>query len=82
VIVTAAQIPSREQASELAALLRALPGPNTVELRLPGSAVPFGGTCGLTPEHGPQVSVILGGASVHYDVTSVDPEALMTGVTL
>jgi hypothetical protein len=82
VIVSSGQIPGREQAAELAALLRALPGPNTVELRFPGQVVPVGQPCGLTPEHGAQVSVILGGASVHYDAASVDSEALTAALRL
>jgi DNA polymerase I-like protein with 3'-5' exonuclease and polymerase domains len=82
VIVVAKNAPTRDQAVRLAAYMRSLPGGNTVEVQLPDGPLAVGFGCGLTPEHDAQVSVILGGASVHYALDSVDADALAAGLDL
>lgn len=71
VIITARATPTRDQVTRLAQFLRALPGNNAVELRLPDAVYPVGFGTGLTPAHAAQVSVILA-AAVHYDTASLD----------
>jgi DNA polymerase I-like protein with 3'-5' exonuclease and polymerase domains len=82
VVVVVREDPTREQVTRLAELMRALPGQNSVELRLPGGSVPVKFPCGLSPAYEPHVSVILGSASVRYAADSVDSAALTAGLRL
>jgi hypothetical protein len=82
VIIVARETPTREQVTKLAELMRALPGQNTVELQIPDGTVPVKFPCGLSPAYEGHVSVILGGAAVHYDADSVDTDALTAGLRL
>lgn len=82
VVIGLAEMPETNAAQALADALRMLPGQNTVILRTPGRDVRLSFACGLTPEHEPEVSVILGGAQVHYDAASVDQAALTAGLAL
>lgn len=69
VLVVLTRNPAREQMKALSALMRELPGGNTVELRIPGGTFPAGFTCGLAPEHEEQVTAIFGpGSAVCYDL--------------
>jgi hypothetical protein len=72
----------REAVSEFVRHCQSVPGPNTVILRLPTGDVRSSFTTGLTPADEPLVSVILGGARVHYDAASVDLAALGEGVVV
>lgn len=82
VIVVVSEMPGREQAGRFLEFLHRLPGPNTVVVQTPEGELPVQGTSGLAPEHEPQVSVIFGGAAVHYDLDSVDEGALTRGLNL
>jgi DNA polymerase I-like protein with 3'-5' exonuclease and polymerase domains len=82
VIITVPQIPAQWQAQRLAALLDSVPGGNSVELRAGGESIPFPRPTGLTPDMGPQVSILLGGATVRYAPESVDARALTAGIAL
>jgi hypothetical protein len=82
VIIVADAMPGREQVQALVQFLDSVPGRNTVELRLPDGVVPFARTCGLKPSHEPRVGMILGSAMVHYDIDSVDTDALSRGLDL
>lgn len=84
VVVVLAAAPTRDQVAALAALLRSLPGENSVELHLPGDQVaPVGFRCGLTPGHEARVSVALGaGALVHYALGSAEDRDLADGLAL
>jgi hypothetical protein len=69
VLVVLTRSPAREQMKALSALMKELPGGNTVELRIPGGSFPAGFTCGLGPEHEEQVAGIFGpGSAVCYDL--------------
>lgn len=82
VIVVVKNALSREQGERLAAYMRSLPGRNTVEVHLPEGPLAVGFECGLSPGHEAHVSVIVGGASVHYDLDSADADALAEGLDL
>jgi DNA polymerase I-like protein with 3'-5' exonuclease and polymerase domains len=82
VIVVARETPTRDQVVKLAEFMRKLPGPNSVELRLPDGRVPVKFPCGLSPAYEAHVSVILSGAVVHYAADSVDTAALTAGLGL
>jgi DNA polymerase I-like protein with 3'-5' exonuclease and polymerase domains len=84
VIILLPETPLRSQVAALAEYMKSLPGPNKVELVLPGEVtVPVGFTCGLTPAHEAQVSVLLGmSAMLHYTAGSVDTGTLVSGLQL
>lgn len=82
VIVVARSMPTIDQVTRLAEYLKQLPGNNTVELQVPDAVHQVGFTCGLSPVHEAHVSVILGGAAVHYDLDSVDAAQLTSGIDL
>lgn len=82
VIVTARHMPTVDQVAWLAKYLKSLPGNNSVELHVPDAVHKVGFGCGLTPAHEAQVSVILAGAAVHYDLDSVDAAELAAGLNL
>jgi DNA polymerase I-like protein with 3'-5' exonuclease and polymerase domains len=80
-------VPTRGQVNAFAAFAKSLPGRNSVELQMPGSDgeqhIRAGFTCGLTPAHEARVSVLLGSpVMMHYDVDSVDTEALTSDLEL
>ena len=75
-------MPGSDEARRLLALLKQLPGPNTVTLATPQGDIRIRGTSGLAPAHEPQVATILGGAMVSYALGSVDDEALTAGLEL
>lgn len=81
-IITADDVPGTADARRLKALLAAVPGQNTVILRVPGGDVQVSGTSGLGPEYEARVSAILPGALVCYDLDSVDREMLVKGLRL
>lgn len=73
-------MPGIEEAKRLVEFLHSLPGQNQVHLLTPEGVVGTG-QCGLTPEHEPQVSMLLGlECLVFYIGDSVDSEALTAGV--
>jgi DNA polymerase I-like protein with 3'-5' exonuclease and polymerase domains len=82
VIVVVRETPTRDQVTQLARFLRSLPGENSVELQLPDGNIPVKFPCGLSPAYEAHVSLILGGAAVHYDADSVDTAALTAGLGL
>lgn len=82
VIITVRATPTLAQVTRLAAYLKSLPGNNSVTLHVPGAEHPVGFGCGLTPGHEAPVSVILGGAAVHYDLDSVDAAELAAAADL
>lgn len=64
-------------------LMASLPqGQNTAVLRTPDGDVTLPGSYVLSPDNGPEVSVILGGAIVRYDESSVDMAALGAGLAV
>lgn len=75
-------MPGTEQARALLALLKTLPGGNTVTVETPDGPIELKQTSGLTPAHEGAVSVILGGAAVHYALDSVDLAALAKDAAL
>jgi DNA polymerase I-like protein with 3'-5' exonuclease and polymerase domains len=82
VLIVVQEVPDKEKAGRLVEFLGSLPGANTVELHMPNGAAPFGRTCGAGPEHEAHISIILGGASVHYALDSVDTAAMSQGLDL
>lgn len=80
VIVTLDHGPALEQVQRFVEYLEHLPGGNTVILRLPDQDVTSPRTCGLHPGHAAEVSLILGGAMVSYDLDSVDLGKLSSGL--
>jgi DNA polymerase I-like protein with 3'-5' exonuclease and polymerase domains len=82
VIIQVSVNPGADEAYRLKELLDALPGPNTVLVRTPVGEVGLTGTYGLTPGHEAQVQLIFGHAIVHYDLDSVDTEALTRDLRL
>lgn len=72
--------PRREDVETFVRHCQALPGPNTVILHLPSGAGRMTFTTALTPDDESLVSVIFGGATVRWDQTSVDLDALASGV--
>lgn len=82
VLVVARETPTRDQVTKLAEFMRKLPGQNTVELHISDGTVPVKFPCGLSPAYEAHVSVILGGAAVHYAADSVDTAALTDGLVL
>lgn len=63
-------------------LLEGSPGPNSVLLKIPGGAVPFRQTCGLSPDHLAEITLALGQAEVTWDPDSVDGAAVAQGAVL
>ncbi len=89
VVVEVVRRPTGEQARQFVALLRGTPGDNSVVLRIPGEDgsvdlvdLAVASPSGLCPYCEPSVSVIFGGAIVHYDLDSVDVRALARGLEL
>lgn len=80
VVITPRGSVSREVLPELLHYVRSRPGPNTLKLRLADQIMQMTGTCGISPADEPDISVIIGGATVRYDEASVDMEALGSGV--
>jgi hypothetical protein len=75
--------PTQQQAVTLSLMLQQLPGDNSVKLVLPdGQTVDIRFRCGLTPQHEPEVALVLGGAMVYYDESDIDVDALRRGLTL
>jgi hypothetical protein len=73
-------MPGVEEAKRLVEFLGSLPGSNQVHLLTPEGIIGTG-QCGLTPEHEPQVSMLLGQEClVFYIGDSVDNEALAAGI--
>jgi DNA polymerase I len=82
VIITVRQMPAAAEAQRLMALLRSMPGPNTVILSTPEGEVPVRGSSALAPGYQAQVAAVLSGAVVSYALDSVDAEALADGLRL
>lgn len=80
VVVSASSMPSKEVAQRFHSALKETPGRNTVILKTPEGDITVPGTFGLSPDHEPEISVLLGGALVYYDIDSVDMAALGEGL--
>lgn len=79
IIVTMQGMPGREQFETLRSGLASQPGANTWTLAVPGGTYALG-TSAFGPEIESQLSVLLGGAMVTYDLDSVDTAALTDGL--
>lgn len=82
VIETGNDMPPAAGVKSLAGLARLMTGPNTVILRTPKGDVSLPATSGITPDNEPEISIMLGGAVVRYDESSVDMAALGAGLSL
>lgn len=82
VVISVRETPGSAAAHELLALLKTLPGDNTVVVETPDGPIELKETYGLAPAHEGAVSVVLGGAAVHYALDSVDLDALARDVAL
>lgn len=82
VIVEVEDMPGLDAARRFLSLVRGTPGPNTVEVRTQDEVFRLDERTGLGPGHEAQVRLIFGGALVHYDLDSVDTEALTRGLKL
>jgi hypothetical protein len=81
VVIAALRPFPKDLARQLVDLVSGRPGPNTVKLKLAdGTVLEMAGTSGIGPQDEPEVSVLLGGAVVRYDESSVDLAALGEGV--
>jgi DNA polymerase I-like protein with 3'-5' exonuclease and polymerase domains len=81
-LVETDHIPHVDDARSLLVYLRARPGPHTVVLVTPQGDVELPGTSGLDLSHEPDISVMLKGARIRYDESSVDMGVLGAGISL
>lgn len=81
-IIDSREVPGAPAFQSLMRFAALLPGSSQVTLRTPDGSVDLPGASGLSPDHEPEVSVILCGAVVRYAEESVDMAALAEGVTL
>lgn len=82
VVVDCPSVPDIDGLRALAALMKSLPGASVVTLRTPDGDVEMPGTTSLGPQDSADAAVILGGAVIRYDESSVDMGALASGLEL
>jgi len=84
VIVTLERMPAAGQVQRFLEFMAAIPGPNSVIMRIPDGDIPVDAAppTGLGPQHSADVSMIFGGALTCYDLDSIDMDRLASGVDL
>lgn len=75
--------PTEEGYDKFLDLADSTPGVNELLIRDPdGEEIPYDRTTGLTPDNQAHISLVLGGAKVYYEASSVDTDELANDLTL
>jgi hypothetical protein len=81
VIVRVPEMPDQGAVQRFMRLLAEFPGPNTLELATPEGSVQLSSGTSLSPDDdGGRIGMVLGGAQVVWDVSTVDSSALAEGL--